>query len=152
MEATAVYVIEGLRSGSPEGEGATCALLQVMHTHWDLIPRLTSSMRAACMVADAEFCEVESALPQTLTAVQQLAERFCLVLCSRSALTDRTCEAKECVGTLRHEVLTFLGFVCGDICQHVPSWPQCIAALHAAGVFSAALHVLIHFEASSMCH
>lgn len=29
MEATAVYVIEGLRSGSAEGEGATCALLQV---------------------------------------------------------------------------------------------------------------------------
>ena len=87
MEATAVYVIEGLRSGSPEGEGATCALLevslahfqhlvphpvsQVLHQCWDQIPRLGSTVRAVCMVSDAEFCEIETALPRTLAAVER---------------------------------------------------------------------------------
>ena len=77
---------------------------------------------------------------------------------------------------LRHEILTFLGFVCGDICQHVQSWPHCIARLHAAGVishvmsvaiqplcpiaelvllvgvFHAAMHVFFSFPTSSMVH
>jgi len=152
MEATAVYVIEGLRSGSPEGEGATCALLEVLHQCWDQIPRLGSTVRAVCMVSDAEFCEIETALPRTLAAVERLAHRFTAVLISRSATEDDECSNVERVGTLRHEILTFLGFVCGDICQHVQSWPHCIARLHAAGVFHAAMHVFFSFPTSSMVH
>eukprot|EP00656_Telonema_subtile_P051901 TRINITY_DN7091_c0_g1_i6.p1 TRINITY_DN7091_c0_g1~~TRINITY_DN7091_c0_g1_i6.p1 ORF type:complete len:688 (+),score=232.56 TRINITY_DN7091_c0_g1_i6:92-2155(+) len=152
MEATAVYVIEGLRSGSAEGEGATCALLEVLCAVWDQIPKLSSTVRAVCMVSDAEFCETEACLPNTLVAVERLAQRFAGVLISRSSVADALCEGPARVGTLRHEVLTFLGFVCGDVCQHVASWPKCISALHAAGVFHAALHNMFLFPQSSMVH
>ena len=65
-QATAIYVIEGLRTGSPEGRGATAALMRVAREHWHDVPDLNATLRSVCMVADAEFSETTEDMPPFL--------------------------------------------------------------------------------------
>ncbi len=60
-EATAIFVIEGLRNGSPEGRGATANVLKVARMHWDEIPDLAVTLKSVCMVAECEFSETNEA-------------------------------------------------------------------------------------------
>ena len=76
-QATAIYVIEGLRTGSPEGRGATAALMRVAREHWHDVPDLNATLRSVCMVADAEFSETTEDMPPFLQEASDARPAAC---------------------------------------------------------------------------
>jgi len=149
-EATAIYVIEGLRNQSSEGQGATAALMQIARTNWDELPDLGSTLKSICMVADAEFSETTQAVDLFLQQITIAAGKFAMLFISRSVGQDPCCEQPRALGVARHEALTLLAFVCSSSCQRMRGWATCIRALHAAGVLAAAVDVAWAFPLSNM--
>ena len=74
-EATAIYVIEGLRAESDVGKGATAALMRVCREKWFDLPDLSATLKSVCMVADAEFSETTEAMPPFLHELAKVCGR-----------------------------------------------------------------------------